>query len=228
LVNDLNSLLEHREKVVRRALAKAGDLAHGLKTPLAVLAQEADRVDAEGQHEVAATVHQQIERMLRQVDYHLAHARAAGSGGTPGVHCVVLVSVEGLSRTLLRLYADRGLEIKVDVSPEHSIRGQREDLDEMLGNLLDNACKWARSSVRVQSSRENGSIVILVDDDGPGIPPAMRDVVLQRGVRADEAAPGSGFGLSIVCDLAEVYGGTISLENSPLGGLRARLILPAS
>src|SRR5258708_5277863 len=96
------------------------------------------------------------------------------------------------------------------------------------GNLLDNACKWARSAVRVQSLRENGNIVILVDDDGPGIVPEMRNVVLQRGVRADEAAPGSGLGLSIVRDLAEVYGGTISLENSPKGGLRARLQLPAS
>ncbi|HWO29937.1 MAG TPA: ATP-binding protein, partial [Candidatus Acidoferrum sp.] len=103
-----------------------------------------------------------------------------------------------------------------------------EDLDEMLGNLLDNACKWAKSAVSVQSFRENGSIVILVDDDGPGIVPEMRDVVLQRGVRADEAAPGSGLGLSIVRDLAEVYGGTICLENSPKGGLRARLQLPPS
>jgi signal transduction histidine kinase len=228
LVNDLNSLLEHREKVVRRALAKAGDLAHGLKTPLAVLAQEADRAEAEGQHEVAAMIHQQVERMRRQVDYHLAHARAANSGETPGVHCVVLVSAEGLARTLLRIYAARGLDIKVEVSPEHSIRGQREDLDELLGNLMDNACKWARSAVRVQSSRENGSIVILVDDDGPGIVAEMRDDVLQRGVRADEAAPGSGLGLSIVRDLAEVYGGTISLENSPMGGLRARLQLPSA
>jgi len=228
LVNDLNSLLEHREKAVQRALAKAGDLAHGLKTPLAVLAQEADRVDAEGQHEAAATIHQQIERMRRQVDYHLAHARAATSGETPGAHCAVLVSAEGLSRTLLRIYAARGLDIKVTVSPEHSIRGQREDLDEMLGNLLDNACKWARSVVSVQSFQENGSIVILVDDDGPGIPPEMRDIVLQRGVRADEAAPGSGLGLSIVRDLTELYGGSISLENSPRGGLRARLQLPAA
>jgi len=228
LVNDLNSLLEHREKAVQRALAKAGDLAHGLKTPLAVLAQEADRVEAEGQQEVAAAIHQQVERMRRQVDYHLAHARAASSGGAPGAHCVVLVSAEGLSRTLRRIYAARGLDIAVDVSPEHSIRGEREDLDEMLGNLLDNACKWAKSAVSVQSFRENGSIVILVDDDGPGIVPEMRDIVLQRGVRADEAAPGSGLGLSIVRDLAEVYGGTISLENSPHGGLRARLQLPAA
>src|SRR6266404_2810970 len=228
LVNDLNSLLEHREKAVQRALAKAGDLAHGLKTPLAVLAQEADRADTEGQHEVAAMIHEQIERMRRQVDYHLAHARAVSSGGTLGAHCAVLVSAEGLSRTLLRIFAVRGLDIAVDVSPNHSIRGQREDLDEMLGNLLDNACKWAKSAVSVQSFRENDSIAILVDDDGPGILPEMRDVVLQRGIRADEAAAGSGLGLSIVRHLAEVYGGTICLENSPKGGLRARLQLPAS
>jgi signal transduction histidine kinase len=228
LVNDLNSLLEHREKAVQRALAKAGDLAHGLKTPLSVLAQEADQAEAEGHREAAATIHQQVDRMRRQIDYHLARARAAHSSGTPSAHCAVLVSVEGLSRTLLRIYAARGLAIEVNVSPEHSIRGQREDLDEMLGNLLDNACKWAKSTVSVRSFRENTGIVILVDDDGPGIAPDMRDVVLQRGVRADEAAPGSGLGLSIVRDLAEVYGGTIHLENSQKGGLRARLQLPAS
>ena len=228
LVNDLNSLLEQREKAVQRALAKAGDLAHGLKTPLAVLAQEADQAEAEGHHEVADTIHQQVERMRRQIDYHLARARAATSGETPGAHCAVLLSAEGLSRTLLRIYAARGLNIKVDVSPEHSIRGRREDLDEMLGNLLDNACKWARAAVSVQSLQENDTIIIYVDDDGPGIPPEMRDTVLQRGVRADEAAPGSGLGLAIVRDLAEVYGGTIFLENSPRGGLRARLQLPAA
>ena len=228
LVNDLNSLLEQREKAVQRALAKAGDLAHGLKTPLAVLAQEADQAEAEGHHEVADTIHQQVERMRRQIDYHLARARAATSGETPGAYCAVLLSAEGLSRTLLRIYAARGLNIKVDVSPEHSIRGRREDLDEMLGNLLDNACKWAKSAVSVQSLQENDTIIIYVDDDGPGIPPEMRDTVLQRGVRADEAAPGSGLGLAIVRDLAEVYGGTIFLENSPRGGLRARLQLPAA
>jgi signal transduction histidine kinase len=129
---------------------------------------------------------------------------------------------------LLRIYAARGLDIEVDVDPGHSIRGQREDLDEMLGNLLDNACKWARSTVRVQSFQENGSILIHVDDDGPGIVPEMRDEVLQRGRRADEAAPGSGLGLSIVRDLVEAYRGSISLEDSPTGGLRARLQLPAS
>ena len=227
LVNDLNSLLEHRERVVRRALAKAGDLAHGLKNPLAVLAQEADRADAAGQHEMAASIGVQVERMRRQVEYHLAHARAATSGDVPGARCPVMPAVEGLTRTLLRIYADRGLAIDVDISPSHSIRGQQEDLEEMLGNLLDNACKWAKSRIKIQSTQEDGAIVLTVDDDGPGIVPAMRDVVLQRGVRADEAAPGSGLGLAIVRDLAELYKGTIVLEDSPMSGLRVRLRLPA-
>lgn len=227
LVNDLNSLLEHRERVVRRALAKAGDLAHGLKNPLAVLAQEADRADATGQHEMAGTIGLQVERMRRQVEYHLAHARAATSGDVPGARCPVLPAVEGLTRTLLRIYAERGLAIDVDVSSSHSIRGQQEDLEEMLGNLLDNACKWAKSRIKIQSVQEDGAIVLTVDDDGPGIVPAMRDVVLQRGVRADEAAPGSGLGLAIVRDLAELYKGAILLEDSSMGGLRVRLRLPA-
>ena len=227
LVNDLNSLLEHREQIVQRALAKAGDLAHGLKTPLAVLAQEADRAEAAGQHEAASAISLQVERMRRQVDYHLAQARAATPGNVPGVRSPVLPSVEGLTRTLLRIYAGRDLSIEVDVSPEHFIRGQSEDLEEMLGNLLDNACKWAKSRVKIQSVQENGAVVLTVDDDGPGLPSSMRDRVLQRGVRADEGAPGSGLGLAIVRDLAELYGGTIALEDSALGGLRARLRLPA-
>ena len=227
LVNDLNDLLDHREQVVRRAVAKAGDLAHGLKTPLAVLAQEAERARADGHAELAAAINQQVERMRRQVDYHLAHARAAASGATLGARTSVKESADGLSRTLLRLHVDRGLDIRVNVSPEHWFRGQREDLDEMLGNLLDNACKWGRSRVTVQSSGNEARILITVDDDGPGLDAAMRDSVLQRGVRADEAAPGSGLGLAIVRDLAEVYGGAITLAASPTGGLRALLDLPA-
>jgi signal transduction histidine kinase len=226
LVNDLNLLLEHREEIIRRALAKAGDLAHGLKTPLAVLAQEAESAEAAGHLDVAASIRQQVERMRRQIDYHLAQARAAASGATPGVRCSVHDSADGLSRTLLRLYAGRGINLCVSVSPAHSVRAQREDLDEMLGNLLDNACKWAKSSISLESSAGDSGIVITVDDDGPGLAPAMHDLVLQRGVRADEAAPGSGLGLAIVRDLAELYGGSIWLENSPAGGLRARLQLP--
>lgn len=227
LVNDLNALLDHRERAITRALAKAGDLAHGLKTPLAVLSQEAERAEAAGHHELAGTLSHQVARMRRQIEYHLAHARAAASGATPGARCSVRESAEGLARTLTRLHADRGLMIDVSVSPDHTVRGQREDLDEMLGNILDNACKWARSRVSVQSAQADSLVIITVDDDGSGIEASMRDRVLQRGVRADEAAPGSGLGLAIVRELVELYGGSISLGNAPSGGLRATLRLPA-
>jgi signal transduction histidine kinase len=226
LVNDLNALLENREQAVGRAQAKAGDLAHGLKTPLAVLSHEAERARSAGHPELATTIAQQVERMQRQVDYHLAHARAAASGTALGTWCVIGESGEGLVRTLRRLYAERGITIESSISGDHAVRAQREDLEEMLGNLLDNACKWTKSRVSTSSSIESSNIVITVDDDGPGLDPAKRDIVLKRGVRADEAAPGSGLGLAIVRDLAELYGGTISLESSPLGGLRARLLLP--
>jgi len=227
LVDDLNALLEHRERAVARAVSKAGDLAHGLKTPLAVLAQEAERTEAAGHHDLAATMSQQVERMRRQIDYHLAHARAAASGATPGARCSIVASVEGLSRTLLRIHESRGIAIDVNIAGDHCVRGQREDLDEMLGNLLDNACKWAKSRVAIDASSSGAAVVVTVDDDGPGLEASMRDLVLQRGVRADEAAPGSGLGLAIVRDLAELYGGSISLGAAPMGGLRATLQLPA-
>jgi signal transduction histidine kinase len=193
LVNELNGLLDDRERAVARALSTAGDLAHGLKTPLAVLAQEAEQADAAGHHDLAATLRQLVDRMQRQVDYHLARARATASAR---------------------------------VSPTHEIRGRREDLDEMLGNLLDNACKWARSRVAISSAIDHDQLVISVNDDGPGLDPSMRAQVLQRGVRADQQVGGSGLGLAIVSDLAELYGGSVTLETSPLGGTRARLQLP--
>jgi signal transduction histidine kinase len=228
LVNDLNAMLDHRDEVVRRALGKAGDLAHGLKTPLAVLMHEVQRAEDGGQHDLAAEMRIQLDRMRRQIDYHLAHARAAASGATLGARSSVLDSANALARTLLRLHADRGLTIDVRVDADHAVRAQREDLDEMLGNLLDNACKFARSRVVIASSLDNASVLITVDDDGPGLDPALHDAVLQRGVRADEAAPGSGFGLAIVRDLAELYGGSTALERSPAGGVRAGLRLPGS
>ena len=228
LVDDLNALLDHQEQMVRRAVAKAGDLAHGLKTPLAVLAHEAERAESSGQSELGATIGQQVERMRRQIEYHLAQARAAASGATPGARCSLSESADGLARTLHRLHAARGIHISVQIAATHMVRGQREDLDEMLGNLLDNGCKWARSAVTISSEEADGIISIRVDDDGPGLPVPMRDAVLQRGVRADEKAGGSGFGLAIVRDLAELYGGSISLSDSPAGGLRAVLRLPAA
>jgi signal transduction histidine kinase len=228
LIDDLNDLLASREEAVRRAVAKAGDLAHGLKTPLAVLSHEADRADAEGAHELANAIRQQVERMRRSVEVHLAHARAAGSGATLGARASVAASADSLARTLRRLYAQRGIAIEVLVAEELFVRCQSEDLDEILGNLLDNACKWAESRARISSSVTGGSVAISVEDDGSGLAPSMREAVLQRGVRADEAAPGSGLGLAIVRDLVEIYGGTIALDASPMGGLRVEVRLPAA
>ena len=228
LVDDLNALLDERERRVARAQARAGDLAHGLKTPLAVLAQEAERAAASGHRELSAVLGEQVERMRRQVESHLAAARAAGPAATAGERSSVAESAAALARTLLRLHADRGFAIDVRVPPERVARVARVDLDEMLGNLLDNACKWSRSRVVVEAAAGNGRVVVTVDDDGPGLSPELRQAVLRRGVRADEAAPGSGLGLAIVRDLAELYGGAIALEASPAGGLRARLELPAA
>jgi signal transduction histidine kinase len=235
LVDDLNALLDHREQAIQRAIAKSGDLAHGLKTPLAILAQEAERARHAGQPEIAAAIAQQVERMRRQVDYHLAHARAVASGTTGGAQSSVKDSAEGLARALLRLYAEQNITLDVQVADDVIVRAQRQDLDEMLGNLLDNACKWARTKVVVSvmtteacagaPSERPDSVTIVVDDDGDGIVPDLREAVLQRGVRADEAAPGSGLGLAIVRDLAELYGGSISLAASPQGGVRAKLSL---
>ena len=226
LVDDLNALLDHREQAVRRAVSKAGDLAHGLKTPLAILAREAERAEAAGQRDLTAAIVEQVERMRRQIDYHLAQARAAASGVLPGARCSVTESADALARTMLRLHADRNVSIDVRVPSSHTARVQREDLDEMLGNLLDNACKWTRTQVLVQSVETERSIMVTVEDDGPGLPAGMREAVLIRGVRADEQAPGSGLGLAIGRDLAELYGGAISLDESPLGGVCAKLTLP--
>jgi len=228
LVNELNALLADREERVTRALTKAGDLAHGLKTPLTLLNQQAERARAEGQTALAAAMTQQVDRMRRQVDYHLAHARASASGADPTARCHVLTSADALARTMMTIHAERRLSIDVHVPHDHFVRGRREDFEEMLGNLVDNACKWAKARVEVRSSLEGGRIVTTVDDDGPGLDPSLREPVLKRGVRADEAAPGSGLGLAIVADLVELYGGSIALVSSPLGGVRAVLTLPAA
>lgn len=228
LVEDLNALLDQREQAVSRAVAKAGDLAHGLKTPLAVLSQESERLAAAGEPELAATIQEQVARMRRQVDYHLAQARAAASGGAHAARTVVQASAGGLVRALQRLHAERGVAIGVQVPDGLAVRVQREDLDEICGNLLDNACTWARTRVALEARAQGAHVVIVVEDDGPGLDPALWEVVLRRGVRADEAGEGSGLGLAIVRDLCDLYGGSIALDRSPRGGLRATLRLPAA
>lgn len=171
-------------------------------------------------------MHSQIDRMRQQIDLALAHARSVASAALPAARVSIAASGEGLAQVLQRLHAEQGLRIEIDAAASHAFREQREDLDEMLGNLLDNACKWARTRVKLTCSREGSQVRIAVDDDGPLIEPSMREAIMQRGVRADEGAPGSGLGLAIVRDLAETYGGSISLEASPMGGARALLTLP--
>lgn len=228
LVTDLNALLDHHEAAVAKAQTKAGDLAHGLKTPLAVLSREATAAEEAGLHPLADSIRQQVARMQRQIDYHLAHARAAASGSMSHTRTGLDDAVSGLVRTVQRIYADRTLDISAAVPESLDVKVQREDLEEMIGNLLDNACKWAKGRVLVGAVSRTGLVDVIVDDDGPGVPAGQREDVLRRGVRADEAAPGSGFGLAIVADLVEAYGGAIRLEESPLGGARAVLTLPTA
>ena len=227
LVDDLNMLLEDRERRVARAVAKAGDLAHGLKTPIAVLLQDIERANSAGQHELAASMRRQVERMRRQIDSHLAQARATASASVPGAGANAADAICGLVRTMERLYADRGLTLGVDVPPDLGVRVPLEDLEEMVGNVLDNACKWSASRVSVTAASRGSSVIVHVDDDGPGLAASMREQVLRRGVRADEGAPGSGLGLAIVRDLADAYAGSIVLDRSPAGGVRAILTLPS-
>jgi signal transduction histidine kinase len=224
---DLNRLLDQRDAMVARASLGAGDLAHGLKTPLAILTQDGERAARDGRAELAASIAAQVDRMRRQVDAHLARARVDVSRHRVVVPVPLLESIEGIVRTLERLYGERAIAFDVRVSEAIEVLAAREDLDEILGNLLDNASKWARTSCRVEAHAEAGRVVIVIDDDGPGIPVEVRDRVPARGVRADEAAAGSGLGLSIASDLAQAYGGRTSLSDSPLGGLRVVIDLQA-
>ncbi len=228
LVDDLNDLLAQQMAAVERARTQAGNLAHGLKTPLTVLAAERRKLAAQGQSAAADVLGQQIEAMRRQIDYQLARARAASSSRVPGVASPIGPVVERLVRVLRRVGANPGVELVAEIAAEHVFAGEIQDLEEMVGNLLDNACKWARRRVAVTSESSGQRVAILVDDDGPGLPAERREEVFERGRRLDQSVPGSGLGLAIVRDLAEIYGGRVGLEDSPAGGLRVRLELPAA
>jgi signal transduction histidine kinase len=227
LVDDLNTLLGQQMAAVERARTQAGNLAHGLKTPLTVLAAERRKLAERGEVAAAEVLGQQIEAMRRQIDYQLARARAASSGRRPGLITPLRPLVERLARVIRRVGLSPQVELRVEVAPGHHFAGEAQDLEEMVGNLLDNACKWARRRMRIGSSSGDGRVVLLIDDDGPGLPAERREEVFERGRRLDQSVPGSGLGLAIVRDLAEIYGGRVALEDAPGGGLRVRLELPA-
>jgi signal transduction histidine kinase len=224
LAVELNALIDHGEALIERARTHVGNLAHGLKTPLAVLTNEASR--REGPR--AALVERQVAQMRRLVDHHLARARAVATGSILGARTEVAPVLGDLRRTLLRIHAERALAVTVTCPSGLAFRGARQDLEEMLGNLLDNACKWTAHAVTVEVRREGGRLRLAIDDDGAGLTAQQRADVLGRGRRLDEQVPGSGLGLAIVADIALLYGGTLTLEPAAAGGLSARLDLPAA
>jgi signal transduction histidine kinase len=226
LIDRLNAMLADRERSVKRARAAAGDLAHSLKTPMALLAREAELARAGGQVDTADAIDAQVRRMASQLDRHLARARVAASGPAGTDRCDVGACAAALVRALSVIHASRQLTMTIEVPPDLTVRIRQDDLEEILGNVLDNACKWARSRVALSAARQGTCVVVTVDDDGAGLPAGLREKVLERGVRLDEAAPGSGLGLAIVGDLTDHYGGDITLHESDLGGLRARVSLP--
>jgi signal transduction histidine kinase len=223
LATELNSLIEHSNEVVGRARTHVSNLAHFLKTPLSVLASEAEAEPGP----LSDQVRRQVDAMRRQVDHYLARARAAGSVNVLGNRTPVAPVLSDLARVLARIHAERALAIDWDCPANVYFRGERQDLEEMAGNLMDNACKWAATQVRVRAIRDGARFTLTVEDDGPGLTPEDRARVGTRGERLDESVPGSGLGLAIVRDISKLYAGFFVLEASPLGGLQARLTLPA-
>jgi len=218
---------------VQRARTHVGNLAHALKTPLSVIVNEAASRD-DG---FATKVREQTDIMRDQVTRHLERARLAARFSSIGSVTEIAPVVTALARTMEKIHHDRGIAIDVEAPADIRFRGERQDLEEMVGNLVDNACKWARSRVSVEVLRDGAGgasgqplVRLVIDDDGPGLSPPEREEAQEahRGRRLDETKPGSGLGLSIVVELAHLYGGELSLGTAPIGGLRAELTLPAA
>lgn len=224
LVDELNALLERNAGMLERARAHAADLAHALKNPLTVIKNES----AELPGTIGDVLRKETAAMVGAIDRHLSRARAAGGSVRPGQRTDIDTVVEDIRYSLDRLYRDRELELEVAGLDGRVFLGDRQDLEEMLGNLMDNACKWAQRRVLIRAEGGEGRLSIHIEDDGPGLPSEEFEDVLSRGTRMDETIPGSGMGLGIVRDLAEAYGGSIRLSSSSLGGLRASLLLPSA
>lgn len=221
MVEELNELLAHNERQAEEARRHAGNLAHALKTPLTVIMNAATAKAPD----LGDTVIREAATMRRQVDHHLARARAVGRRGSAHCRAEVWRSVEAVERAVGRLYPDTRLD--VDGDKEAIVRVERQDLDEMLGNLLENAAKYGGGSVFVTVGRQGDMVEMVVEDDGAGIPERERQRIFDRGARLDSGKPGTGLGLAIVRDVAEIYDGSVSLEESEdLGGLLVRLKLP--
>ena len=221
LTEELNKLIEHNREVVERARTHVGNLAHALKTPLAVL-----RNEAKGGSQLDDVVRRQAEAMQVNVEHYLKRARMAARAEAIGARTDVRPVLEGLARMLNRLFDARGIEVTVTGAQSAVFRGEQQDFEEMAGNLMENACKWAGSEVLVSVSDSARELVITVEDDGPGLTPEQRAGAMKRGVRLDETTPGTGLGLSIVTELAQLHKGSFELGDAALGGLKATLRFP--
>jgi signal transduction histidine kinase len=231
LQSELNALIRSNQDIVDRARTHVGNLAHALKTPLAVITNEA-RSDKTG---LGAKVAEQAKVMGESIQHYLDRARMAARVNVIGRVTPVAPVIDPLVRTLERIHAAKGVRISVSCPPDARFQGEQQDLEEMLGNLLDNACKWARKAVSLEvepspstARAHNRRLSIVISDDGPGLTREQRSRIGKRGLRLDETKPGSGLGLSIVMDLAQSYRGTCELFDSAAGGLAARLDLPAA
>jgi len=227
LAAELNALLAHNQEVVERQRTHVGNLAHALKTPLSVMLTEASQQPGQ----LAEVVTRQAQTMREQVDHHLRRARAAARSQTSGERTPVEPILDELAVTLERIFQDKangaGVEIDWRCPEDLCFQGEKQDLMELAGNVMENAGKWCRGKIRVDAVPVGEARMSLtVDDDGPGLPPEERAQALKRGQRLDENAPGSGLGLSIVDELARAYGGSVQLGEAPLGGLRVTLDLP--
>jgi signal transduction histidine kinase len=216
LARAMNDVLEHDATLIERARTHVGNLAHGLKTPLAIAATTADR----------PVVDEQLAVMQRLVQHHLTRAASAGPSRARATSIEVAPVAHALRHGLLRLHAARPVSVTLEVPAGTTFHGERQDLEEMLGTVADNACKWAASRVVLAAEAAPPGLRVTVDDDGPGLDDASAARAIARGTRLDETAPGSGLGLAIASDLAALYGGTLTLGASPLGGLRVVLDLP--
>lgn len=223
LTDELNALLAHNQEVVARQRTHVGNLAHALKTPLSVIQAEAERSGGP----FSELVLSQTATMRQQVDHHLRRARAAARAQGSGEQTLVEPVVDELARTLEKIYHTPQVQIDWTCPPDLAFLGERQDLMEMVGNLLENACKWSRGLVHIRCAAEGANqLVVEVEDNGLGLPIGRLTEILKRGVRLDESAPGSGLGLSIVDELSRAYGGKLESITSDLGGLGIRLFLP--
>ncbi|MBK1885037.1 MULTISPECIES: sensor histidine kinase [Marinobacter] len=221
LADAINTVLDRDQRLMERGRTAAGNLAHALKTPVAVLGTLAERLPQEQQQAMAA----ELKRLDEAVRHHLARASAAGPVAL-GAEQELIVVLKPVVEGVRRLAGRRGLEFHSELNSGLRVRIDAQDLQEIVGNLLENAINWAKSFINLTGTVEGGWLVLSVSDDGPGMSPETRQQALSRGGKLDEAKSGSGLGLSIVTELVELHGGELRLDDSPEGGLRAEVILP--